>query len=193
MAKVTIEHVDGSESLNFKQILAIAEAVKLGGANIEEVYWKKRLYHCIIEDFYEEGYAFEEVEMNEMINRAYDKLCQQKGFPYDMNLSKAVLCKVLLLVYKQIEEDKLLFTAEDIFAPIPELEELYDNYREAGILSDEEILASATLGGKLANLNISQSDIDDCLQEMRGQESYLEDDFIEEEFEKPIKRKVKRF
>ena len=87
----------------------------------------------------------------------------------------------------------LLYTSENLFTPIPELEELYDNYREDGILRDEEILKSATIGGKLSRLNISQSDIDDCLQEMKGQHSSIEDEFIEEPLEKSVRRKVKRF
>ncbi|WP_304428044.1 hypothetical protein [uncultured Clostridium sp.] len=174
-------------TMNFKQILAIAEAVTVGGADLEEVYWKKRLYSCIVTNLYNEGYTFEEDEIDEIIRRGYEKLCLYEGFPYDLNLSSDVLCKVLVVVYSQYCEDTKLFTKEDLLNLNADIEELYDIYKNATPMDSEEVLASVTMDDMFGVNVRSNYNTDDKMEIVDDYECTIED------VEKPKRRKTRRF
>lgn len=192
MSKVKLKKPKDN-TMNFKQILAVAEAVAVGGADLEEVYWKKRLYNCITKDLYDEGYTFEENEIDEMIRRAYEKLCLYEGFPYEMNLSSRVLCKVLVVSYSQYCEDTKLFNVENILKSDEDINELYELYQEDTIVDTEEILNSISLEGRLGLYK--QNDDYNDLESYGDNRMVIEDDYISpvEEVEKPKKRKIRRF
>lgn len=116
------------ERLSYKQALTIAAAVETGGASLEEVYWKVKLYKVISILFREKGYTFDETDIVYMINKSYETLHDIEGFPAVLSISFDQLAKVLLdsIMEKEMENRE----RQEVY---DEYDDLYSNYEDAEI------------------------------------------------------------
>lgn len=114
------------EELNYKSALTIEAAVRTGGASLEEVYWKVRMYNIIRYTIKGKGYTFDELELEYLINDTYNGLFNILGFPHEVTISNVQLAKLML--DNCIERHKRLSASG-----LDEFDDLYADYENVSV------------------------------------------------------------